>query len=435
MNVAMLAAAARAAGRQVEALPAPDRTALLEDLADALTDDRARAPLLAANRLDMKAGQAAVDRGELAMPLYERLELTPPKLESLADGLRQLARNPDSVGRRTVHRELDQGLVLDRIACPLGLLGAVFEARPDAVPQIVGLALKSGNAILLKGGREANRSNRATVTLIHGIMERRDVDPAAVCLLEDRAEFRELLDLGRDIDMIIARGSSEFVRWVEATTSAPVLGHAEGLCHLYLHGDADPDKAAAIAVDGKCTYPAACNAIETLLWEPRAGHALDKAVRALTEAGVQLRGCEHSRQRHKTMIAAHDDDWSTEYSGPTLATRMVDDLDAALAHIERFGSRHTETIVTEDPHAAERFLARVDAACVFHNASSRFSDGYRFGLGAEVGISTGKLHARGPVGVEGLLTYKWQLRGEGQITTDYGAGKRSFLHRDILDTK
>jgi glutamate-5-semialdehyde dehydrogenase len=326
-------------------------------------------------------------------------------------------------------REHHDHLVLRRVSCPLGVLGVVFEARPDAVPQIAGLALRTGNAVLLKGGREAQRTNAALVQRLRDTLRAQGFDPGAVTLLEDRADVDALLGLEREIDLVIARGSTAFVRHVQSHTTIPVLGHAEGLCHLYLHASASPPMAARIAVDAKCSYPAACNAIETLLWEPGAEAALMAALEALRRQGVELRGCAATRAKHPDLRPAGEDDWSTEYGALVLAVRRVDDLDAALAHIDRYGSRHTEAIVAGDEAAAATFLASVDAASVFHNASTRFADGYRYGLGAEVGVSTSKLHARGPVGVEGLITYRWLLRGEGQVASDYGPGKRAFVHR------
>jgi glutamate-5-semialdehyde dehydrogenase len=233
------------------------------------------------------------------------------------------------------------------------------------------------------------------------------------------------------VDLIVARGSSEFVQHVQQSTRIPVMGHAAGVCHLYLHAAAEPAMAARVAVDAKCSYPAACNSIEALLWDPGAGAALDAAVAALTAAGVELRGCPQSRARHPSMKPAGDGDWGHEFGALVLAVRQVAGMDEALAFIARYGSRHTEAIVTADRTAAERFLTAVDAGSVFHNASNRFADGFRYGLGAEVGVSTDKLHARGPVGVEGLLTYRWLLRGDGQVTTAYGAGGRRYTHRDL----
>ena len=433
-HVAQLAHAARAAGAGLARASGPDRRSILLAIADALASSHERAELRAANELDVRDAEAAVARGDLAQALADRLPLTDAKLDSLCDGLGQLADQRDLIGRVTLHRELDEGLVLRRVTCPLGVIGVVFEARPDAVPQIAGLALRTANACLLKGGHEARRSNAALVALLRETLAVQGFDPALVGLLEDRAEVDAMLGMHDAIDLVIARGSGRFVRHVQSSTRIPVLGHAEGLCHLHLHHSADPKTAAAIAVDAKCSYPAACNAIETMLWEPGAERALDAALRGLAERGVELRGCEATRAHagpRLGMKAATEADWATEHGTLVLGVRQVEHLGAALAHIARYGSRHTETIVARDEDAAAMFLDSVDAACVFHDASSRFADGYRFGLGAEVGISTGKLHARGPVGVEGLVTYRWLLRGHGHVASDYGAGKRSFRFRDF----
>lgn len=412
-------------------LDAERRSAVLRDLAGRLRNPEIRKMLLEANAEDMADARVREQKGELAPALVKRLELKEAKLDGLADGLEQLADADELVNQVTVRRELDDGLVLTRISCPIGVLGIVFEARPDAVPQITGLAIKSGNAVLLKGGSEAIRSNAALVAVIHHVLREHDLDPSLVTLLEDRAAFRELLDLDDLVDLVIARGSGKFVQMVMDTTKIPVMGHAEGLCHLYLHGDAEPGMAAGIAADAKTDYPAACNAVETLLWHPDAAQALDASVKVLQALDVELRGDAATRERHPQLSPATDDDWKTEYSGLTLSIKQVPGLDAALDHIATHGSKHTEVIVTGDAAAAEKFIERIDAANIFHNASSRFADGYRYGLGAEVGISTGKLHARGPVGVEGLLSYRWLLRGSGQVAGDYGPRKRAFKHKDL----
>lgn len=420
--------AAKAAGLALSRAPAQTRRDALLAMADTLHDPTVRAKLSAANAEDVRDAEAARARGELSEALVRRLVLTEAKLDVLATGLRQLAAQDDLVGQVLEHRELDDGLVLSRESCPLGVLGIVFEARPDAVPQIVGLALRTGNAVALKGGKEATRSNAAMVQALHGALASVGVEPAAVTLLEGRAEVSALLQQVGLVDLVIARGGKAFVEHVMTTSKVPVVGHAEGMCHVFLHRDATPTMAAAIALDAKTDYPAACNAMETLLWQPGAEAALAASVAVLEAAGVSLRGCDATRTLHPNLAHATASDWDTEYGDLELSIRQVDDLEAALAHIERHGSRHTECIVTEDTAAADAFLARVDAACVFHNASTRFADGYRFGLGAEVGISTEKLHARGPVGVGGLVTYRWLLRGEGQVASAYGPGRRRFKH-------
>jgi glutamate-5-semialdehyde dehydrogenase len=426
-----IAVAARAAGAALAALTVADRAALLRDLAAALVAPDTRQAVFAANAADLERARAAAATGAPVPASIKRLGLDAGKLDSVIEGLRQLAGMPELTNQVTLRRELDDGLVLERVSCPLGVLGVVFEARPDALVQIVGLAWKSGNAVLLKGGSEARESNRALAAVVHRVLAARGLDARAAVLLEDRADVGALLGLHGVVDLIVARGSSEFVQHVQRSTRIPVMGHAAGVCHLYLHAGADPAMAARVAVDAKCSYPAACNSIEALLWDPGAGAALDAALTALAAAGVELRGCAATRARHPQLLAATDDDWGHEYGGLVLAVRQVADLDGALAFIERYGSRHTEAIVTADRAAAERFLTAVDAGSVFHNASNRFADGFRYGLGAEVGVSTDKLHARGPVGVEGLLTYRWLLRGAGQVTTSYGPGGRRYTHRDL----
>jgi glutamate-5-semialdehyde dehydrogenase len=421
------ALAARAAGGKLARLGGPGRAALLRDLAAALGDATARAAVLAANAEDV--ARAKADGVEPA--LAKRLGIDGKKLDGLIDGLSQLAAMPDLVGRATLRRELDDGLVLERVTCPLGLLGVVFESRPDALVQIVGLAWKSGNAVLLKGGSEATKTNQALIKLVHGVLEKHGLDPRAAVLLAGREDVAAVLDLHGTVDLIVARGSSAFVRYIQDHTRIPVMGHAAGVCHVYLHAAAEPAMAARTIVDAKTTYAAACNAAEALLWDPGAGAALDACVEALAAAGVEMRACQETRKRHPSLVAAKDSDFGFEFGAPIIAIKQVSDLDAAIAFVDAHGSRHTEAIITNDAVAAEKFLAEVDAAGVYHNASTRFADGYRYGLGAEVGISTDKLHARGPVGVDGLLTYRWLLRGRGQLTADYGPGGKAYKFRDL----
>jgi glutamate-5-semialdehyde dehydrogenase len=431
MNLRDTLAAGRVAARRLALLTGPERSALLSDFAAALAAPDNRRAVLAANARDMAVAREEEKAGRLGSALVKRLSLDEKKLATTVDGILQLARMPDLIGRTLTHRVLDHGLILKRVSAPLGLLGVVFEARPDALVQITSLAWKSGNAVALKGGREAMESNRALTQVAHATLAKHGIDPAAMVLLEARSEVDSLLGMDDLVELVIARGSSEFIRYVRGHSRIPVMAHADGICHVYLHASADPAISARVAVDAKCSYPAACNAVETLLWDPGAGPALDACVLALAEQKVELRGCDETRKRHPQMKAATEQDWATEYSALILSIRQVPDLAAALAHIARYGSRHTDAIVAQDAEAAAQFLAEVDASCVFHNASTRFSDGYRFGLGAEVGISTDKLHARGPVGVEGLLTYRWLLHGHGQCTTDYTPASRHFIHKDL----
>ena len=417
------ASRAREAQRRLGTAPAARRDAILRRLASLLTERRD--DLIAANRGDLTAAAA------LAPALRSRLELSPAKLATLVEGVERLAAEPDPLGRVRRHTELDAGLVLRQVESPIGVILVIFESRPDAVVQIGSLALRSGNAVLLKGGSEALRSNRALVGCLRDAVAAEALDPDAVQGIEGRAATGALLEHDDLIDLVIPRGSGELVRAIQSATRIPVLGHAEGVCHLYLHASADPAMATRLAVDGKCDYPSACNAVETLLVDRGFLPHLDGVADALTRAGVTLKADAESLPHCAGALPAEDSDWGTEYGDLTLAICTVDGLDRAIDHIHRHGSAHTEAIVADDEEARRRFLAEVDAASVFANASTRFADGYRYGLGAEVGISTGRIHARGPVGVEGLLTTRWLLEGGGQAAGDYGPGKRSFTHRDL----
>ncbi|MBX7078369.1 MAG: glutamate-5-semialdehyde dehydrogenase [Nannocystaceae bacterium] len=429
-RIVAIARAARRAGHVLGRVSGPERRAVLLAMADALERPGAREAILRANAADLADAKLAVDAGELTAAAADRLPLDERKLGALVEGLRHLAGQPDPLGRVSVDRDLDDELNLRRVACPLGVIAVVFEARPDAVPQIVGLAMRSGNAVVLKGGKEAVRSNRALCDVLRTALVEQGFDPDAIALLEHRTDVDTLITLERDIDLVVARGSAAFVHHVQRHSRVPVLAHAEGVCHLVIDAAANPVMAARIAVDAKCSYPAACNAIETLLWLRGAQDVLDGVVTELRRAGVTLRACERTRALHPELVPARPQDFGHEFGALELAIRGVDDLAGALEHIERHGSRHTECIVTDDEDVAAEFLANVDAACVFHNASTRFADGYRFGLGAELGISTSKLGARGPVGAEGLVTYRWLLRGTGQVASDYAPGKRRFRHRN-----
>lgn len=424
-DLATLAASVRAAQRDLAAATGETRSAVLRSLARLLIQ---RADVIAAaNAEDLAAARA----DGLAGPLLSRLALTSDKLRTLVHGVRTLADLPDPVGAPLRRTELDDGLVLEQVRSPLGVLLVIFESRPDAVVQIGSLALRAGDGVLLKGGREATRTNRALVTCLQDALSAQGLSPDAVAGVEGRAAVAELLRLDQHIDLVIPRGSGQLVRSIAESTRIPVLGHSEGVCHLVLDRAADPAMAARLAVDGKCDYPAACNATETLLVHAGFLPHLPGVAAALTDAGVTLRADERARTVLPTAEVADEADLRAEYGDLVLSVFVVDDLSAAIDHVHRYGSGHTEAIVTDDAEAAEEFLRRVDSASVFHNASTRFADGFRYGLGAEVGISTGRIHARGPVGVDGLLTTRWLLRGHGQGAGDYGPGKRTFTHRPL----
>jgi len=416
----------RQAARQLAVLSTVAKNQAIEAIAQAL--ELATPEILAANAADC---QAAATAG-IPKPLYNRLKLDEAKLKAAIAGVRDVGKLSDPVGAMQIHRQLDEGLVLKRITCPLGVLGVIFEARPDAAIQISALAIKSGNGVILKGGQEAVRSCEAIVRAIQQGLAKTAVDPSVVKLLTTREETLALLQLDQYVDLIIPRGSNSFVRFVQDNTRIPVLGHAEGICHLYVDKAADLAKAVEIAVDAKTQYPAACNAIETLLvYQSIAPAFLPLFARAMQARNVELRGDEQTRAI-LDIAAATETDWATEYSDLILSIKIVDSLAEAIAHINSYGSGHTDAIATEDPDAAAIFLAQVDAAGVYHNCSTRFADGFRYGFGAEVGISTQKMPPRGPVGLEGLVTYKYQITGNGHIAATYtGANAKSFNHKDL----
>ena len=419
------AAAVRRAAMALGQLSDGERRAALLAMADALEADSAA--IVAANAADL---EAAATEG-LAPALVARLKLDATKLAGAIEGVRQVAALPDPVGVRQLHRELDQGLVLERLSVPLGVVGVIFEARPDAVMQIASLAIRSGNGAILKGGREASRSCAAILDALQRGLAASAVAPDALALLTSREESLALLKLDGLVDLIIPRGSNALVRFIQDNTRIPVLGHADGICHLYVDAEADLDQALRVAIDSKTQYPAACNAIETLLLhKDSAASFLALALPAFAAAGVELRG-DAAAQAFGVSHAAADDDWRTEYSDLILAVRVVDTLEEALAHIARHGSRHTDAICTRNAATAAAFLRGVDSAGVYLNCSTRFADGFRYGFGAEVGISTQTLPPRGPVGLEGLVTYRYLLRGDGHIAADYASGVRSFTHRDL----
>jgi glutamate-5-semialdehyde dehydrogenase len=401
------------------------RRAAVAAMAEALEANRVA--ILAANQADLEA--AAADG--LAPSLVARLKLDGAKLDGAIAGVRQVAALADPIGRRQLHTELDTGLVLERVTVPLGVVGVIFEARPDAVMQIASLAIRSGNGAILKGGREASRSCAAILEALQAGLAASAVAPQALELLTSREESLALLKLDGLVDLIIPRGSNALVRFIQENTRIPVLGHADGICHLYVDEAADLDEALRVALDAKTQYPAACNAIETLLVHSAvAGRFLPPAAAAFATAGVELRG-DAAARAHGVPHPASDADWRTEYADLILAVKVVSSLDEALEHIRCYSSRHTEAICTTNAATAERFLASVDSAGVFLNCSTRFADGFRYGFGAEVGISTQTLPPRGPVGLEGLVTYRYRLRGEGHIAADYASGERTFSHRSL----
>ena len=424
---------------QALAVSEQTRNQALEAIARAMEAQKEK--ILAANARDMEAGKGLIAKGELDMPLLKRLDLSGRKFAGTVEMVRSVAAQPDPLGQTQSATELDYKLHLYRVTVPIGVIGVIFESRPDALVQIASLCLKSGNAVLLKGGREATATNQALAeVLVEATRGIEGIPEGWMALLEGREEVRALLDMEGLVDLIIPRGSNEFVQYIMHNTKIPVMGHADGICHVYVDESADIDKAVRIAVDSKTQYVAVCNASETLLVHSGIAEAfLQRAVPALAEKEVELRGDERTRelakaamQCHGQMTPASEEDWRTEYLDLILSVKIVDSLGEAVEHINEYSSHHTDAIVTEDRTAARAFLSGVDSASVMHNASTRFADGFKYGLGAEVGVSTNRLHSRGPVGLEGLVIYKYILEGDGHVVDMYdGEEQRSFTHRKL----
>ncbi len=410
---------------QMSLLNGDVRNRALSAIAKALLQEKDR--IFGANKADLD--RAAETR--LAPPIIKRLKFDEQKLADVISGIESLITLKDPLWNKLLVRELDADLTLYKVTCPIGVIGVIFESRPDALVQIATLCLKSGNCAILKGGSEAANTNKILFEIIHEAGLKSGVPAGFLTLIENRAEIDELLKCHDTIDLLIPRGSNEFVQYIMSNSKIPVMGHADGVCHVYADETADIEKAIPIIVDAKTQYAAACNAAETLLvHKAAASKLLPPLKKALDEKMVTVRGCEVTR----TIIdcgAAADTDFGKEYLDYIIAVKIVDSLDEAIYHINKYGSHHTDSIITENKDSAEKFMLLVDSAGVYHNCSTRFADGYRYGFGAEVGISTGKLHARGPVGLGGLVTYKYKLYGNGQIVSDYSEGRKSYHFKDL----
>ncbi|MEJ2039426.1 MAG: glutamate-5-semialdehyde dehydrogenase [Desulfosarcinaceae bacterium] len=429
MDIKQLSESAKQASIPMAALGGEIKNHALTLVMEALEDEQTS--IMEANRRDLEQAQ----QENLAAPLLKRLRFDQEKIKEACEGLASLIALEDPVGRTLGAMELDEGLELYKVSRPIGVIGVIFESRPDALVQIASLCLKSGNAVLLKGGSEAARTNQILADILTAAGHRAGLPAGWLGLLETRADVAQMLERDDAIDLIIPRGSNEFVRHIMDNTVIPVLGHADGICHLYIDKDADEDMAMRLAVDSKCQYVAVCNAVETLLVHAaKAPSVLPELKTALEARGVEIRGCE-AALGIIDIKPATETDWRTEYLDYIVSIKVVPDLQAAVAHINRYGSGHTDVIVTRSRVRALRFMDLVDTADVFWNCSSRFCDGFRFGLGAEVGISTNKIHARGPVGLEGLMIYQWRLMGNGQIVADYsGPDARAFTHKKLDKT-
>lgn len=420
-----MAMEARKAARALSSAQLSQRNHLLNTLADLIEKNQEH--ILEINLLDVEAAE----QEQLSAPLLSRLKLTPSKCGGMAEGLRSLAQLDDPLGHVQYAKQLSDGLNLYRVSCPIGVIGVIFESRPDALIQISSLCLKSGNSVLLKGGREALRTNKLLAALIHQASEMCGLPKEWCSLLHTREDVQEMLKLHEWIDLIIPRGSNAFVRYIMQNSDIPVLGHADGLCHVYVDKYCNVEQAVKLTVDSKTQNLSVCNAAETLLVHAAAAETfLPLAAEKLVQKSVELRG-DARTQAIIDCRAAVDEDWETEYLDSILSVKIVDSMEEAIEHINRFGSHHTDAIFSTSPERIEKFMTLVDSADVFANCSTRFADGFRFGFGAEVGIATGKIHARGPMGMEGLCTYKYRLYGSGQTEEELNRNEIVLSHRDI----
>lgn len=383
--------------------------------------------ILEANNADY----SSAEKKGISRALLSRLKLSKSKLNSGIEGVRKVGDLADPVNQVQIKRELSKGLILERKTVPIGVLGVIFESRPDAVMQISSLAIRSGNGVMLKGGSEANLTNTSIVKALQEGLNESGLDKNAICLLTSRKDSMAMLNLEKYINLIIPRGSNELVKFIQENTRIPVLGHADGICHLFIDIEANLEMALSVALDSKIQYPAACNAIETLLVHKDIAPAfLEKAIPLFNSNDVKLIGDKRSVELGLKNEATLED-WKTEYLDLILSIKIVDDLEEAITHIQKYSSKHTDGIITENSNTANKFMNVVDSAGVFHNCSTRFADGFRYGFGAEVGISTQTLPPRGPVGLEGLVTYKYFLKGDGNIVDDFSSGKAIYTHKDL----
>ena len=422
---------AKTAALELASLETSVKDAALKAMAEAL--DKNRKTILSANAKDMSAAEEAEKKGELTYSLVKRLQVTDSKIDGMIDGIKDVISLKDPVGETMSTLEMDKDLTLYQIRCPIGVIGVIFESRPDVVPQIMSLCLKSGNAVIFKGGMEAANSNEALFNILSEAAYSAGVPKGSFVLLRTREDVNTILGMDEYIDLLIPRGSNQFVKYIQSNTRIPVLGHAAGICHVYIDEYADIDKALKVSLDSKIQYPAVCNAVETLLVNSKiAEEFLPEMDSLLHENGVEIRADERCVSVMEHAVRADDEDWDTEYNDLIVSVKMVDSVKEAIDFINKHSSHHTDAIITENKANMLAFSKSVDSADVMINASTRFADGYRFGKGAEVGISTNKIHSRGPVGMEGLMIYKYVLVGDGQVVKDYvGPGCKKFTHKSM----
>ena len=412
------------------ALSTETKNAALRKIAQFLNDNKEQ--IFEANRKDLNEAQIFVEKGEISQSTYNRLKLDENKFRDMVQGVVDVAGLDDPINKILLKRELDDNMILEKISCPIGVIGVIFEARPDVISQISSLALKSGNVVILKGGKEAKNTNTAIFNVIVDALSSVENFPENVInLIYSRDEVSQMLKLDKYIDLIIPRGGNSLVKFIKENTKIPVLGHADGICHIFVDKYADKNMAEKICVDAKTQYPSACNSVETILVHKEYSY-LKELIMVLRDNGVVIKGDEICRNLISDILPASDEDWYTEYGEKTVSIKVVNDADEAIEHVNNYGSHHTDAIITNDKNIADKYTSLVDSAGVYVNVSTRFADGFRYGFGAEVGISTNKTHARGPVGLEGLTIYKYKITGNGQIVDDYVKGLKSFTHKNLI---
>ena len=415
MDFKEIAINAKKAFDEVSDINEEQKNSALQKIAERLKENSDK--IFTANRSDLTDAQKLVETGAINQSTFNRLKLDENKMRDMIQGVLDISKLPDPSGKILMRRELDSGLVLEKISCPIGVLGIIFEARPDVISQICSLAIKSGNVVILKGGKEAINTNKAIFEIITQALEEVGYPENVIQQVFTRDDVSEMLKCDKYINLIIPRGGNKLVKFIKENTKIPVLGHADGICHIFIDESADLTKAVNVIVDAKTQYPSACNSVETLLIHKNFPYK-EKLIESLKSEGIR--------------IITEPESWSFEYGDKILSCKIVENIDEAIYHINTFGSGHTDCIMTETLVNAEIFLNKVDSAGVYHNVSTRFADGFRYGFGAEVGISTNKTHARGPVGLEGLVIYKYKLRGNGEIVADYVSGAKHFTHRELL---
>ncbi len=414
-NFLEIATKAKNASKKVATLSTEIKNKALLNIANNLKANQDK--IFEANKMDLELARPSVEKGELSQSVFNRLKLDENKMRDMIQGIIDISNLEDPIGKTLLKRQLDDGLILTKMSCPIGVLGIIFEARPDVISQISSLAIKSSNAVILKGGKESINTNKAIMNVIQGALAKTEGFPENVLTqVFTRDDVKNMLSMDKYIDLIIPRGGNNLVKFIKENTKIPVLGHADGICHIFVDASADLEKSKRVIIDAKTQYPSACNSVETILIHKDFKYETE-LLKALEDADIEL--------------IATPESWHKEYSDKVLSYKFVSSLEEAIEHINEFSSGHTESILTEDGNNAKIFMNAVDSAGVYHNVSTRFADGFRYGFGAEVGISTNKTHARGPVGLEGLTIYKYNLEGNGDIVKDYVEGVKKFNHKDI----